>query len=936
VTPKEEIEHLLAQVGPDALAHLTEQERREANALLAKPLWEPQPGNIPQQMACKSRIDVVGFGGSSGGGKLLDLRTPIPTPFGFRALSEIHVGDSIFGRDGLSHVVLAESQLVTAPAYRLTFDDGAEVIAHDDHLWLTFDANELEQLTRLTPKWREARRQRRLSRSAVGTGQKTKHTQEHREFLSRMITERNRKTAAAKLPPPRGTVRSTAEIVATLRVDNRTNHAIPVSEPIERPEQALPLDPYILGVWLGDGTTANGDITTADAEITQAVVDAGFPVRRIGRKKDNKAATYAHHGLRLALKEIEVLGNKEIPHAYLWGSKAQRLALLQGLLDTDGGVESGSVGFTNTRKNLVDGVAHLARSLGHKVTVRQGIAKLYGRFIGPKWIVKFRAKMQVFRLKAKAEKLKFAVRQTTNFRYIVAAERTEPVTMKCLQVNTEDHLFLVSEHFIPTHNSQVILGKALTQHRRSLIIRREAKDLQALIDACREIVGKQGSFNANLNIWRDLPGGRTIQFGGLKDPGDEQHFRGNPHDLIGLDEADQIPEYQARFVMGWLRTTDKNQHCQVIICFNPPHDPEGEWLIRFFAPWLDDEHPNKALPGEPRWFAMVNGKETEFTKPDKIKIGDEWVTPKSRTFFPARVQDNRALFDTGYLDTLLALPSPLREQLAYGDFKIGRVDGAWQAIPTSFIKAAQKRWTPSCPFPGKMTALGADISRGGTGATCTAPLYGTWFGELEAVRGPATDTGRKAANIVKARHKDGCPINMDMNGLGVACYEHLQEMLGPQSGLLRGLNPGDPSDLHESSGKFQLMNLRAAMVWSFREALDPENGSTIALPPDDELAQDLAAPRYQVVGDKIKIEMKSDVEKRLGRSVDRGDAVVMAWWQSSGVGTVQGHGDRNKEWGLGVPLQSTSFGYGDEEESILLFGDEPTPDREDKEWWQDL
>src|ERR1019366_5214068 len=142
-------------------------------------------------------------------------------------------------------------------------------------------------------------------------------------------------------------------------------------------------------------------------------------------------------------------------------SEGQRLALLQGLLDTDGGIGNGSAEFTSTRQCLAESVAHLARSLGHKATVREGIAKLNGRIIGPKWIVKFAAKMQVFRLARKAERLVIATRRTTKFRYIVKAERIEPIEMKCLRVSSPDNLFLAGEHLIPTHNSIALLISAL-------------------------------------------------------------------------------------------------------------------------------------------------------------------------------------------------------------------------------------------------------------------------------------------------------------------------------------------------------------------------------------------------------------------------------------------------------------------------------------------
>ena len=86
--------------------------------------------------------------------------------------------------------------------------------------------------------------------------------------------------------------------------------------------------------------------------------------------------------------------------------------------------------------------------------------------------------------------------------------------------------------------TDLALGLAITAHHQSLILRREAVHLRAIQDRARQILGDRGRFNETLGIWRDLPGGRQIEFGGCKDPGDEQAYRGRPHDLLVFDEAD--------------------------------------------------------------------------------------------------------------------------------------------------------------------------------------------------------------------------------------------------------------------------------------------------------------------------------------------------------------------------------------------------------------
>lgn len=494
--------------------------------------------------------------------------------------------------------------------------------------------------------------------------------------------------------------------------------------------------------------------------------------------------------------------------------------------------------------------------------------------------------------------------------------------------------------------TDLLLGCALSRQKHSLILRKERKDLESMIERCREIVGSKGNYNANLGLWRGLPGGKSLEFGGLKDPGDEQHFRGRPHDFIGYDEADQIPEYQARFVMGWLRTTDPKQTCQAVLCFNPPSDQEGEWLFRFFAPWLDDEYPSPALPGELRYFRMDGDREVE-CKSDPYEVidpvrGKVLVKPKSRTFFPARVQDNAALLDRGYADTLASLPSPLKEQLLYGDFKIGRAADAWQVVPLSWAKAAMNRWRPGGER-NKLSCFGVDVGMGASDPSAIAPRHGNWFGHLTLLRGQETDSGRKVAAKVLSMHRDNAVVNIDMNSWGLAATEHLQDKLG---GLVRGIMFAESSDMTDRSGTLRMANVRAAMYWSMREALDPDlrdaRGFDIALPPDEELLKELCSPRYRKVTGtppRVLIEEKEEVRKRLGRSIDRADAVVEAWWEASGVGSIMTSEDRNKEYDLGPPVRgdgefvSDEFGGG-----VLLddFGDGPEVDREEREWWEYL
>jgi hypothetical protein len=427
------------------------------------------------------------------------------------------------------------------------------------------------------------------------------------------------------------------------------------------------------------------------------------------------------------------------------------------------------------------------------------------------------------------------------------------------------------------------LGLAITAHQHSLILRREAVHLRAIEDRAREILGDTGRFNQTLGIWRDLPGGRQIEFGGCKDPGDEQAYRGRPHDLIVFDEADQFQERMIRFIGGWLRTTQRGQRCRLLLNFNPPSSAEGEWLLSYFSPWLSyldpgfqPAHPCPAAPGELRWYAMVDGQEVERPNGEPFAHKGETIRPKSRTFIPARLMDNPHLLATGYGATLQAMPEPLRSQLLYGDFKIGREDDAWQVIPTAWVRAAQQRWTESPPAGQALTCIGVDVAYGGADATVVAPRWGPWFGHLKKYRGSATDSGPKAAHLVLREHSGRANVQVDAIGYGASCYDCLREQLGK---LAVAINVAETSEHFDGTGKYHLTNIRTAMYWRLREALDPESGDDLMLPPDPGLLADLTAARFEVRASGIVVEAKDKIKERLGRSPDCADAVALAYYR---------------------------------------------------------
>lgn len=437
--------------------------------------------------------------------------------------------------------------------------------------------------------------------------------------------------------------------------------------------------------------------------------------------------------------------------------------------------------------------------------------------------------------------------------------------------------------------TDLLLGLALTEHRRSLILRKQYTDLSSITERAVAIHGTRDGFSGAPPPKLRTKDGRLVEFGACMRLGDEQHWQGNAHDLLAFDEGCQFLEQQVRFLMGWVRSAEPGQRCRTVLASNPPVNADGEWIIGMFRPWLDVTHPKPAKPGELRWFVTdPDGKDLEVDGPAPLDMGGKTLIPKSRTFVPARLSDNAFLADTGYQAQLDAMPEPLRSAMRDGNFMLGRKDSEWQAIPTAWVREAQSRWTPRSPHGVPMCAIGVDVAQGGADESVLAIRHDGWFAPLVTVPGAKTPFGKDIAGLIIANRRDEATVIIDMGGgYGGAALEHLKanDSLFP----VVGYKGAEASRRRSRDNKLAYVNKRSAAIWGFREALDPSQpgGSPIALPDDPMLVADLTAPTFEVGSRGIKIESKEDVCKRLGRSTDRGDAVVMCW--TAGTKDVMDH-----------------------------------------------
>jgi hypothetical protein len=412
-------------------------------------------------------------------------------------------------------------------------------------------------------------------------------------------------------------------------------------------------------------------------------------------------------------------------------------------------------------------------------------------------------------------------------------------------------------------------GKALTQHKKVLVLRREATQLTGIIDRFTEIIGSRNGYNGQDRIWR-LPG-QQIEFGSTPNLDDWNKYQGRPHDLLVFDEAANFLESQVRALLGWLRSVDPNQRCQALLTFNPPTTADGRWITVFFAPWLDKKHQKPAKPGELRWFAMINGKEIEVPDGRPFQHGSDTVKPMSRTFIPSRVSDNPYLMGTGYMATLQSLPEPLRSQMLYGDFNAGIEDDPWQVIPTAWVELAQSRWKRPDKL-ASMDSLGVDVARGGRDNTIIARRHGMWFDVPLVYPGEATPDGPKVAGLTMAAMRDQAVIHIDVIGVGSSPYDFLNEARQQ----VVGVNVSEAATGLDRSGRLRFKNQRSELWWRMREALDPANNTGISLPPEPRLLADLCAPTWELVGATIQVASRETIIDKIGRSPDYGSAYVLA------------------------------------------------------------
>ena len=546
----------------------------------------------------------------------LALDTPIATPSGWTTMGEIQPGDFVFDDRGRPTKVTEVSPVFYDRAcFKLTFSDGLEIVADTEHRWNTA----------------ALRSGRRPGPHQGGTA----------------------KGCYGK--------RTTAEIAATLRIpvsasthpQAKWNHRVEVAPALEIDPVELPVQPYTLGAWLGDGDSDAARMTGVDHEIFACIAAEGYTLgakagkpgtaavrltigsvseavcrrghekamhasgqhcraceREIdkAKRRDEQPTEWTEYSLQEKLSALGVLNNKHIPAQYLRAGTEQRLALLQGLMDSDGTVApGGKCEITLCNERLSRDTLALIRTLGFKAELRESDAQLSGRVVGRRWRIGFQAykSMPPFKLKRKFDRLgdEPATRALSRGRMVVGCDPVDSVPVRCITVEADSHMFLAGVGLVPTCNSgksplaagvgmmglvaddepRAEVFSAATKKDQAMILFRDAV---AMVDQSPELSKRLTKSGTGERCWNLAYAAQGAFFRPISS--DDGQSGPRPH--IGL--IDELHEHKTNTVVEMMRAGTKSRRQALIFMItNAGHNRMGPC-------WSYHEYGAKVAAGE--------------------------------------------------------------------------------------------------------------------------------------------------------------------------------------------------------------------------------------------------------------------------------------------------------------------------------------------------
>ena len=340
--------------------------------------------------------------------KGLPLDTEIPTLDGWSTMENLKVGDTVFDKDGKQCKVIVKSEIHHNPCFKIHFSKDISIVADEDHRWLINFS-----------------------------------THPNTKYKGRLRSE----------------IMTTKELYEYLQTYNPKNqYQVPkiyINKELDLDEKELPIDPYVLGLWLGDGTSESGRITQElNTTSWEIIKSKGFEIGKNSEYRDKKAETRTVYGLYNLLRENNLLKNKHIPDIYQRSSRNQRINLIRGLMDADGFYDKIHKMFIMSTNYYwqADGLIKLLSSLGIKSTLNKVHRPGYSKKETITYDVKFKtSQFNPFLCRNQdviCEDYKFA-----NYYSIKSIEPVEMIPTQCIQVDSPSHTFLCTRHMLVTHNT---------------------------------------------------------------------------------------------------------------------------------------------------------------------------------------------------------------------------------------------------------------------------------------------------------------------------------------------------------------------------------------------------------------------------------------------------------------------------------------------------
>lgn len=469
-------------------------------------IWQALPGS--QSLFLSSPVREVCFAGTRGPGKGLPLSETVYTTNGPRTIGELKVGDYVSCPDGSISAITGVFPQGKRRVFKITFADGSVARCDDQHIWNVHIADN--------------------SRVPAGTFKNVQML----EVLEHFNT---------------GWKRITIPTLAKLEMPMAAN--------------AVPMDAYLLGLMLGDGTFSQRmGYCTVDEELAKYVLANGVyevsPDPRSGLRCFIPTQPIRNQVVGLGLKETRS-HTKFVPTIYLNNSPEVRLAVLQGLMDTDGTIDKkGYVTFCSVSEQLAKDVQYLARSLGAKATLTSSLSGNYGLETGIAHqraysvYIQAAGKFSPFRLQRKVDRLKpYMHKHLTN--KMCSIEEQEPEETVCIKIAHPDGLFVTND-FVVTHNTDAMLmsfaqycGRGYGDYMRGIIFRRNYKHLDDIIAKSKRWFNKsamQPRFLAGSSslkwVW---PTGEELLLRAFEDENDYWSYHGHEYPFIGWEELTSWP-----------------------------------------------------------------------------------------------------------------------------------------------------------------------------------------------------------------------------------------------------------------------------------------------------------------------------------------------------------------------------------------------------------